>query len=445
MNYTATLSYLDEIQGKGIKLGLDNISELLHGWGDPHRAFPAAVVGGTNGKGSVSAMLASILKHSGLRVGLYTSPHLVRYEERIALDGRPISSDEFAEAISRTRERIDLMLAEGGLASHPTHFEILTAAAFDLFRRRDVEVAVLEVGMGGRLDAVAVARTAVAVICNVSREHTMFLGDTLTAIATEKAGIIAPGCRVVTGERGAEALEVIRRTAAERVAELIESRAARVVPSKGSDGRFDLVTPDRAYRDLEIPLGGSYQIGNAALAVLAAEAMSRAVPGTVTGLTEATVARGLASSRWPGRFQVIGRAPLLVLDGAHNPAAGMVLAEALDDLRRRGEYERLCIVIGILEGKEMGPVIESLSALADRVIATRGRSDRFRRPEEIASAARSMGRDARVIPDLAGAIAAARRWASPTDAICVCGSLYLVGDSFEVLGVEPFSDSSSER
>src|SRR5262245_12071335 len=208
MDYQETLTYLDGLQSRGIKLCLQNMTSLLDALDNPQDFFPAIVVAGTNGKGSVSAFAASMLARAGHRTALYTSPHLVRYEERIQVNGQPISAADFARDISFVRQRVDEMLASGALASHPTHFEILTAAAFVHFRAQEVQAAVLEVGMGGRLDAVATARTVVAVITNIDLEHTQYLGRTVEAIAKEKAGIIREGCDVVTAETKPEALHV---------------------------------------------------------------------------------------------------------------------------------------------------------------------------------------------------------------------------------------------
>ncbi len=442
MDYARTLRYLDEIQGRGIKLGLDNVTRLLAGMGDPQHAFPAVVVAGTNGKGSVSAMLASILGCAGIRTGLYTSPHLVRYEERIIVDGRPVSGEEFAAAVTAVRETIDRLLPRGDLKSHPTHFEILTAAAFHHFRGAGVRAGVLEVGMGGRLDAVATARTAVAVITNISLEHTKHLGNSIEAIAREKAGILREGCWVVTGESDPGALGVIREEARGRGVRLIERfTQAQVSPSPvTSAGRFVLRTRTRPYGEIVIPLAGRHQVENAVLAVLAAEAFveSGALEDPIP--PEAFV-EGLARARWPGRLQIVGQRPLLILDGAHNPAGCVALARALKDLRESRACERVAIVFGALKDKELGPMLSAIVPHADMLIVTKGRSERFLPPGETAEAARALGAAPEVSPDPASALAAARAWARPTDAIVVCGSLYLVGDVMEALELRPWAGS----
>jgi len=443
MDYSRTLRYLDEIQGRGIKLGLENVSRLLAGMGDPQRAFPAVVVAGTNGKGSVSAMLASILSSAGIRTGLYTSPHLVRYEERIIVDGRPVTPGEFADAVTAVREAIDRMLPAGELKSHPTHFEVLTAAAFHRFRQAGIDAGVLEVGMGGRLDAVATAQTAVAVITNISLEHTKHLGNSVEAIAREKAGIIREGCWVVTGESDPGALAVIREEARGRGVRLIERFVDAQVSHSPvtSAGRFGLTTRTRPYGELLTPLPGRHQVENAVLAVLAAEAFAES-GAAAKPIPPAAVTEGLARARWPGRLQIAGQEPLLILDGAHNPAGCEALARALKDLRDAGVCDRIGFVFGALQDKELDAMLGALVPRADMMVVTKGRSGRFLDPGETARAAVALGASPVVARDPASALALAREWARPADAIVVCGSLYLVGDAMEALGLQPYPDRS---
>ena len=448
MNYEATLKYLDVIQAKGIKLGLENMTSLLAGMGAPQQAFPAVVVGGTNGKGSVCAMLASILKEAGLKAGLYTSPHLIRYEERIAVNGAPVTPAEFARAVTVVRTHVDALLGQGDLASHPTHFEILTAAAFHHFREAKVDVGILEVGMGGRLDAVAMARTAVAVVTNVGLEHTRFLGDTLEAIAREKTGIFTRDCRAVTGENHPGPLTIIRNEASRKGVALLEAhRDAEVTHLEGgTTNRFGLITPENRYEDLRMAMAGRHQVENATVAVLAAEALAQTgseegAAGRGLEIPYRSIAAGLARAHWPGRLQVVGRAPLVLLDGAHNPPSSRALARSLDELVRAGGHKRVCLIVGLLRDKNLTLVLEPLLPLAEKVVVTRGRSDRFCDPRDVAAAARDLGCEPVLACDVAQALRMAREWASVEDAICLCGSLYLVGDAMKELGVEPFSQS----
>ena len=442
MDYRGTLDYLESVQSRGIKLGLRNMEALLSGLGSPQAALRSVAVAGTNGKGSVCAFLSSLLRASGTRTGLYTSPHLVRYEERIAVDGRPVASGRFAAGVTEVKETIDALLAAGALDSHPTHFEVLTAAALVHFRAEKVETAVLEVGMGGRLDAVAAAGSEAAVVTNVRLEHTQHLGTTVEAIAREKAGIIGPRCRTaITSERHPEALAILRQTAALRGVRLVEAPLAVRARAAGGPGPpllLRLSTARADYGEVELPLAGPHQVDNAAAAVLAAEALLAPEEGG-SGLSPDAAARGLSSARWPGRFQAIRQDPLFVLDGAHNPAGAEALASALQAASAAGSSRApLCLVAGILQEKDLQGIAAALFPLAAKVVATRGRSERFRDPEEIAVAARRLGVEASVERDLAGALSSAEAWRAAGGAVCLCGSLYLVGDAMEALGIDPF-------
>jgi dihydrofolate synthase/folylpolyglutamate synthase len=441
MDYPATLTYLDDVQGRGIKLGLRTMTALLRSLGHPESAFPSVAVAGTNGKGSVSAFLAAILRAAGVRDGLYTSPHLVRYEERIAVDGRPLGAAAFAAAVTEVRDRIAILEGAGELAAHPTHFEILTAAALHHFRQERVGAAVLEVGLGGRLDAVAAAGARAAVITRISLDHTQHLGGTVEAIAAEKAGVAGPECRVVvTGEEHPGALERIRASAAARGVTLVEAAgSARPGPPRRAGAALSLATSREDYGDLTLSLEGRHQIDNAVLAVLAAERLHEA------GIVQAPLGRqsiidGLARTRWPGRLQVVGREPLVVLDGAHNPDGCVALARWLRESLTASQAGRLCLVFGALQDKDIGSMTKELFPLAGHLVVTRGRSDRFADPWGLAARARELSRgEVEVISGLGDALGAARAWAGPAGAVCLCGSLYLVGDAMEVLGLEPYA------
>ena len=440
MDYREALTWLDWVQGRGIKLGLENVSRLLDAMDRPQNAFPSVAVAGTNGKGSVSACLSSILTRAGVRTGLYTSPHLVRYEERIAVGGVPVDAAAFAAAVGMVRGRIDALLASGGLASHPTHFEILTAAALAHFRTAHVEAAVLEVGMGGRLDAVSAAPARVSVITTIGLEHTQFLGDTVEAIAAEKAGIIRAGQTVISGVEDPGAARVIREKAASLGARLVELRSTARIATEGKADSFTLVTSRDRYEGLQLPLAGRHQRDNAAMAVLAAEALDEL--GTLRApVTREAIVSGVASTSWPGRLQIVGRHPLFLLDGAHNPSGCAALARAVDDLRARGEFDRLCLVFGALKEKDVPSMAREIFPRVDRVILTRGRSERFREPQDVARETQGTAPEpasVMIVEELGAAIEEARRWCGGKDAVLLCGSLYLVGDALALMGVDPF-------
>ena len=494
MNYDAALAWLERIQGRGIKLGLENVTRLLEVMGRPQETFVSVIVGGTNGKGSVSAFIASILKRAGLRAGLYTSPHLCRYEERIMVDGIPVTPGEFARAMTRVRDAVGMPAhgnedgavtaggprsdsggvephapatgATGALTAHPTHFEVLTAGAIDHFHRAGVDVAVFEVGMGGRLDATRVVRAPVAVITSIGLEHTRFLGTTLEAIAAEKAGIIessnalssagrAPSSprvqRVVSGVEEGPAARVIREKAAACGAALVEAGREGACEAIGSGASSPVVlrTSRRDYGELRLPLAGRHQRLNALIAVLAVEALrgalaecdeaSRSMAGKIDA---AAIVSGLEAAHWPGRLQRISASPLVLIDGAHNPAGCEALRESIDALRAEGGFRRLCLVLGIMDDKDVTAMARTIVPVADHLILTKGRSPRFRGPEIVLRDIPAGGPVPAIEPDPAAALAAARAWCDPEDAVLICGSLYLVGDVLAAEGIDPFGSGS---
>jgi len=442
MTYREALLYLERVQGRGIKLGLENVGRLLDAMGRPHHTCASVAVAGTNGKGSVCAFLSSILSRAGMRAGLYTSPHLVRYEERIAVDGRPIDEAAFASAIGAVAEKIEELMASGALASHPTHFEILTAAALAHFAEARVDAAVLEVGMGGRLDAVGIAPAAVSVITTIGLEHTQFLGSTHEAIAAEKAGIMRAGQTAISGVDHPGAARVILEKAATLGVKLVQlAGAARIEDEPGRTGSFTLTTQRERYEGLLLPLAGRHQRDNAAMAVLAAEALdaARVLP---RAMTKDAVIHGIAQTRWPGRLQIVAREPLFLIDGAHNPAGCAALARAIDALHEEGAFERLCVIFGALKEKDVVSMAREIFPRAHHLILTRGRAERFRDPGDLARETADARGAAATIPavveDLGTAIDAARSRCGPRDAMLLCGSLYLVGDALELMGIEPF-------
>lgn len=454
MTYDEALTYLASIEGLGIKLALQNITGVLAALDEPQAKFPSVLISGTNGKGSVAAMLASILARAGYLTGLYTSPHLIRHEERIVVDGRRISPAGFASAVTRVHEAVADLLDRGSLQAHPTHFETITAAAFHHFAAAGVDLAVLEVGMGGRLDATVLARPRLSIITNIALEHTAYLGDTIGAIAAEKAGILPAGGILLAGETHPEAVAAFRKRAGEAGGRLVDLRSfARIEPRAG--GRLSIRTPRRAHEDLSVALRGSYQAKNAALAVAACDLLEEIgfpVPGEA-------IERGLAETSWPGRFQVVPGRPRFVLDGAHNPAACAALRDALAALPGAAP-EETTIVFGVVRDKDQGEMMRALFPRARRILLTRGRSPRFREPHALLAEARRIAGDGSagvaeesgpsssvstilgVAESVEEALRAAREASPPAGTICVAGSLYLVGEAMEVLGIEPWPVSA---
>jgi dihydrofolate synthase/folylpolyglutamate synthase len=443
------------------KFDLAHMRVLLGAMDHPERAFPSVLIAGTNGKGSTAATLASILRASGLKTGLYTSPHLVRINERIRVNGEAISDDDFARQHGEVDRLAEKLVEQGELPWHPSFFEMMTAIAFVHFAREQVEMAVLEVGMGGRLDATNVVEPRISVIADISLDHQKFLGNTVEEIAREKVGIIRPGGVVVTLPQQPEANDVIGNTILDLEARGVS--AVQYVPpvSPGSGeylakARKKLLTtedtgdteeragsnPAFLYRYplqvmgkqilVESPLVGRHQLRNVALAVAAAKELSKL---GLAGITAESIERGIRETRWPGRFQVLpARAgwPEIVLDVAHNPAGAWALRSALSE---RYDNRPLIFVFGAMRDKAISEMTEILFPLAERVIATRAENPRSASPEEIRQAGSRTGAEIEAAAEVGAALERARDVASPKAVMVVTGSIYLVGEAMRRLGV----------
>jgi dihydrofolate synthase/folylpolyglutamate synthase len=392
VSYRDLLARLASVRALGVDLGLGRMREALAHLGDPQRAFPAAVqIAGTNGKGSTAAMAEAILRTAGLRTGLYTSPHLCRFTERIRIDGREADGDRLAE--------LDARVAATGVPL--TYFEIATALGFLAMAEAKVDVAVLETGLGGRLDAVTTAEPAAAAITSIGLDHTAYLGDTLAAIAREKAGILKPGVPCFLGALPDEA----------------DAQISGVAAALGAPVR-------RVGRDLPlaaVPLGlaGAHQRGNAAIAVALARAAATRLGRT---LDDRTIAEGLRSVVWPGRLERL--ADDLLLDCAHNEEAARVLARSLPALAGK---RRVVLLVSIVSDKDPAAMLAALAPLAAAIVATRSPNPRALPPATLAAAAAPLGRDVTAIDDPTAALAEARRLAAPGGLVVACGSTFLVG------------------
>jgi dihydrofolate synthase/folylpolyglutamate synthase len=421
------IGWLYGLQHFGVKLGLDNIRTLLDLLGRPERAYASAIVGGTNGKGSVAAMLHAMLETAGVRAGLYTSPHLVRPNERIRIGASDVGDEELSRRLAEMRQRIEAGLAGGTLEAHPSFFEVLTAVALEAFAAHALRAAVLEVGLGGRLDATNAVEADVAVIVGVDLDHTKTLGDTVAQIAAEKAGIVKPGRPVVSGIVRQRAIDVLERTCRERGSPLVDARTAvRLVAERGD--RIDLASCTRRYDDLHLALEGRHQIDNARVAIAAFEALA---PRLGVEPSPAAVREALSSVRWPGRLHWVRHAPLeadLLLDGAHNPAGMCALASYL--ARRRAP--RPVAVFGVMNDKLVPEMLALLAPWVEATVITRPAVERAADPDLVATQARAAGM-ARVetIDCPSRALAHACGLARGGSFILVTGSLYLVG---QILG-----------
>ncbi len=428
--YQETIDYLYGLQKHGIKFGLNNTVRLMGLMGSPHRRFRSVHVAGTNGKGSTAAFIASMLRAAGFRIGLYTSPHLVSFTERIRVNETPISESRVVEITARVRAAYEQAASSAPAEGHsPTFFEVTTAVAFVYFAEEQVDLAVVEVGMGGRLDATNVVTPLASVITNIDIEHTEFLGNTLPLIAAEKAGIIKQGVPVVTGVSQPEALDVLLEKARAMRAPVhrlgVDFRPEAMAPGV-PEQRFRYSGPASSYDGLKISLPGRYQVDNACMALAAIECITAAVR-----VPEEAVRKGLEQARWEGRLERVAQRPDIYLDGAHNPAAARMLSAALKDLRKA--YGRLVLVIGILGDKDFRGVISELVPLADSVIATKPAYSRALEPAALARDVRAFCRDVTVAENLDRAIAEAKRQAGPGDLILITGSLYVVGDAKAVM------------
>ena len=424
---SAKLERLYDRQSAGIKFGLETVQALLASMGNPERAFAAVHVAGTNGKGSVCAMLEAILRTSGLRTGIYTSPHLVRFNERIRVDGRCIGDAELAELFSEIERRDqDLAARPGGRAN--TFFEFTTALAFEYFHRREVPVAVVETGLGGRLDATNVVLPVLSVITPIGIEHTQYLGKDLASIATEKGGIIKPGRPVVCAGMEPEALAVLRRIAQEQGSRLVVADDAVSVRRLSQDARGQKVRIESAGADLgtvRLPLLGRHQLANCVTAIAAVEEF-----GAATGVTVPpdSIKAGLEHTVWPGRLQVLAEEPLTILDGGHNPSAAAALADALRELAGR---RPLGLVVGMCTDKDAFGFLRAFSRNVKRCWCVPLRTERGMVPGNLARLAGGLGWKA-TEGALDVALQEAQEWARTNGgAVCIAGSLFLVGEVLE--------------
>ncbi len=423
MTVFATLAqataWVFDLQKFGIKFGLSSTLGLLDRLGLPYQQGRYIHIAGTNGKGSVAAMLSAILTRAGYPVGLFTSPHLVDFRERYRLGDREVAPDRLLALINDVRQAVDE-------AEPPTFFEFATAMAFLYFLQEGADPIILETGMGGRLDATNIVHPRVAVITNISRDHQEHLGQGLLAIAGEKAGIIKPGVPLVTFARQKGVLKLLRSRCQELGAPLY--RGGVDFTSRGGRGasfRYQGLSAD--WRGLTLNLQGRHQYRNAALALAVIELLGRA------GLqvSETAVREGLKRTRWPGRLEQVAQDPRVLLDGAHNPEAALILAQTLRQSRQNG---RLILVMGVMADKDVDTILARLLPLAQKVVFTQPRYFRAATPADLARRAQPYNLEIFQVPQVADAIRQAQSLANPGDRIVITGSLYTVGEAKEYFG-----------
>jgi dihydrofolate synthase/folylpolyglutamate synthase len=424
LSYQECLKTIYKLGRFGIKLELDTIQDILQSLGNPCQGFKTVHIAGTNGKGSTATYIAAILQQAGFKTGLYTSPHLVKFNERITVNGTQISDDQVVDAYEAVHA------ADTG-KRRATYFEIATAMGFYHFAKEAVDWAVVETGMGGRFDATNVIRPETCVITNLSIEHTDYLGKTIKALAWEKGGIIKPGVPVVTAVSQPTGRRVLQDIAAEKSAPLLfykthfsmrKTQGRETYAYKGLDHHFD---------GLVKPLPGEHQKENLSLALAACELIFKTRKGTDPryDFTEALVREGLSKARWPGRLEHVMESPLVILDGAHNLHATKVLGEYLSSFLKG---RQLTLVLGILSDKPYEKMLEYLVPLAGRVIITKAKIDRSLDPSTLKKAAERLTQNpVTIIEDVKDAVTHAVETSDSHDVVCIAGSLYVVGEAKE--------------
>jgi len=409
-------AWVFDLQKFGIKFGLSSTLSLLERLGLPYQEGRYIHIAGTNGKGSVAAMLSSILTRAGYPVGLFTSPHLVSFTERFRLRDQEVSADQLLALINAVRAAVDM-------AEPPTFFEFATAMAFLYFLESGAGPIILETGMGGRLDATNIVQPLVAVITNISRDHEEHLGEGLLAIAGEKAGIIKPGAPLVTFARQKQVLNLFRNRCREVGAPLYQGGAD--FKSRGkAKGDFDYFGLERQITGLTLNLKGRHQYGNAAVALAVVELLNR----NGFSVSEEAIREGLNTARWPGRLEQLPQDPRVLLDGAHNPAAALTLAQNLKQTRGSG---RLIMVMGVMADKDVDTILARLLPLAQTVIFTRPQYFRAATTRDLARRAQPYGLEIMQVPQVAAAVRQAQSLAGSEDRIVITGSLYTVGEAKE--------------
>lgn len=416
---------------------LDAFAAFLHELGDPHQAFPSVLIAGSKGKGSTAAMVAAMLSRAGLRTGLFTNPHLVTLRERTQIDRQLISQQEFADLVAELRGHLQ-PARRGQPRRFRTFFELTTALSFLHFARQQIDMAVVEVGLGGRLDTTNVLSPQVAVLTPIGLEHTHILGDTLTAIAGEKAGIIKPRARVVCALQEPEATAVFEQRCQEQEATLFMAGrdfSWRVVDASPAGTRMCFRGFGCEIDDITVSLAGRHQAANAAVAV----AVSLQLRQQGWSICDDHIRQGLAAVQWEGRAEIIARQPWVVLDAAHTVESARCLADTLNELF---DAERLFLVLGMATDKKVEDFVATLAPLAHEVIVTAFHSPRACKPQRLADEVRRHGGAVRLAETPDQALSLARGAARPADAICVTGSVLLLGEIKAHLLNQPLEFSS---
>jgi dihydrofolate synthase/folylpolyglutamate synthase len=419
--YSQSLHYLYSLQKFGMVFGLTQVTRILEVLGNPHEEIEAIHIGGTNGKGSTAAMMASILEREGYRVGLYTSPHLIHFTERIKVNGVEIEEEEVAILTESMKERIEA----SGITPSFTFFDFTTAMALLYFSQKRVDLAILEVGLGGRLDSTNVVNPLLSIITNVTKDHEEILGKSLLKIAGEKAGIVKEGRPLITAAIQPRVLQLFSKICREKNAPFYRvGKEFRYEPFEEKGFHYEGI--HRKLWSLHLNLPGLHQIMNATTALAAMEILEDlGYPVS----TEAMIG-GLKEVHWPGRLEMVRVSPRVVLDGAHNPAGARALRESLE---KEFRYHRLILLFGIMKDKDMKSILQTLAPLANHIILSKPHVERASSPDLLLEALGGNGKKAEVIEDLLPAIEKGLSLTHPEDLLCITGSLYTVGEARDYL------------
>jgi dihydrofolate synthase/folylpolyglutamate synthase len=415
--YQQSLDYLYGLEKFGMMFGLTQVERILNAIGNPHQEIQAIHVGGTNGKGSTAAMMSSILQKEGYRVGLYTSPHLIRFTERIKVNGKEIEEEEVAAIVGWMRKEIEA----AGVLPPFTFFDFTTAMALHYFKQKLVDLAILEVGLGGRLDSTNVIDPSISIITNISKDHEEYLGKSILKIAREKAGIIKKGRPLITAATQPHVLRLFSKVCQEKGSPYFRvGKEFRYV--RADDGDFDYEGLNRKLWSVHLNLKGFHQVINATTALGAMEVLED------LGYRVSTHAMidGLKEVDWPGRLEMVSSSPRVILDGAHNPAGALVLRESLE---KEFQYQNLILLIGIMKDKDIQTILHLLAPLADHIILTKPHTDRATPPSLLKKTLGQNGKKAEITEDLREAIERGLSLTQEEDLLCITGSLYTVGEA----------------
>mgnify|MGYP001616150027 CR=1 FL=1 len=428
MGYTAAVNYLYGLQKHGIKLGIDTTAKLLFLSGNPQNHFSSVHIAGTNGKGSTSVIIASVLQAAGFRTGLFTSPHLVSFTERIRVNNEEIREDEVIELTEEIRSTIE------GSELNPTFFEFVTAMGLLYLKRKNIDWAVVETGMGGRLDATNVLLPEASVITSINYDHSEFLGNTISAIAEEKAGIIKDGVPVITSAQEPSVMDAIKKKTEEKNAGLfIYGRDfSAAIKTEDTSGSVFNYNGGNNFEDLAISLPGRHQVLNAALALKTIEVISQKPLPNTSRLNPDTIRAGLGNIKWQGRLEFISKEPPILIDGAHNPSAATILADSLKEIFFR-VYRRIILVVGIMSDKDIRGIMVPLLPIAAEIILTAPAYERAASPDVLYGHAISLGFSCRKAYGVADALTIARELYREGDLIVITGSFYTIGEAKEML------------